>query len=204
MTDTRSTTAAGAIRMPEPGSWAIDSVHSFVAFTIEHFTVAFARGIAAGPTGVIVIAEDVRQSTVQASIDVSTLTTANPARDEKITGPDVLDAARFPAIEFTSTRLRPAAPGRYALDGNLTIRDVTRAVTLDLIVHGVIADVWGKSRLGLTATTDIQRSDYGAGEWGHRALMSGGFMVPDAVSVTLEIEATREIAEAEPPPPAER
>jgi polyisoprenoid-binding protein YceI len=195
MADTRSTTPAGAVQMPEPGSWTIDSVHSFVAFTIEHFTVAFARGIAAGPRGVIVVAEDVSQSTVQASIDVSTLTTANPARDEKITGPDVLDAARFPTIEFTSTGLRPAGPGRFALDGDLTMRDVTRAVTLDLVVHGVIPDVWGKSRLGLTATTDIQRSDYGAGEWGHRALLSGGFMVPDAVTVTLEIEATLDVAE---------
>ena len=194
MADTRSTAPAGAVEMPEPGRWTIDSVHSFVAFTVEHFTVAFARGIAAGPRGAIVIADDLGQSAVQASIDVSTVTTANAARDEKITGPDVLDAARFPTIEFTSTRLRPARPGRYALDGDLTIRDVTRAVTLDLIVHGVIADVWGKHRLGLSATTEIQRSDYGAGEWGHRALLSGGFMVPDAVGVTLEIEATLDVA----------
>jgi polyisoprenoid-binding protein YceI len=195
MTDTGSAPPAGPARPPEPGRWAIDSVHSFVAFTVEHFTVAFARGIAAGPSGAIVIAADVSRSTVQASIDVSTITTANPARDEKITGPDVLDAARFPTIDFISTGLRPAGPGRYALDGDLTIRDVTRAVTLDLTVRGVIDDVWGKSRLGLTATTDIQRSDYGAGEWGHRALLSGGFMVPDTVSVTLEIEATAQTAE---------
>jgi polyisoprenoid-binding protein YceI len=186
--------------MPEPGSWTIDAVHSFVAFTVEHFTVALARGIAAGPGGVIVVADDVLRSTVRASIDVSTLTTANPSRDEKITGPDVLDAARFPTIEFTSTELRPAGPERYALDGDLTIRDVTRAVTLDLVVHGVIPDVWGKRRLGLTATTDIRRSDYGAGEWGHRALLSGGFMVPDTVSVTLEIEATLDIPEGTAPP----
>ena len=109
---------------------------------------------------------------------------------------DVLDAARFPTIEFTSSELRPAAPGHYRLDGDLTIRDVTRPVALDLVVRGVIPDVWDKSRLGLTATTDIQRSDYGAGEWGHRALLSGGFMVPDTVSVTLEIEATRDMADS--------
>jgi len=198
MADSRSAAHAEAARMPEPGSWTIDSVHSFVAFTVEHFTVAFARGIAAGPRGAIVIADDVLRSTVRASIDVSTLTTANASRDEKITGPDVLDAARFPTIEFTSSELRPAAPGHYRLDGDLTIRDVTRPVALDLVVRGVIPDVWDKSRLGLTATTDIQRSDYdyGAGEWGHRALLSGGFMVPDTVSVTLEIEATRDMADS--------
>ena len=200
MADSQSAAPAAVAPAPEPGSWTIDAVHSFVAFTVEHFTVALARGIAAGPSGVIVIADDVLRSTVRASIDVSTLTTANPSRDEKITGPDVLDAARFPTIEFTSTELRPAGPERYALDGDLTIRDVTRAVTLDLVVHGVIPDVWGKRRLGLTATTDIQRSDYGAGEWGHRALLSGGFMVPDTVSVTLEIEATLDIPEGTAPP----
>jgi polyisoprenoid-binding protein YceI len=200
MADSQSAAPAEVAPMPEPGSWTIDAVHSFVAFTVEHFTVALARGIAAGPSGVIVIADDVLRSTVQASINVSTLTTANPSRDEKITGPDVLDAARFPTIEFTSTELRPAGPERYALDGDLTIRDVTRPVTLDLVVHGVIPDVWGKRRLGLTATTDIQRSDYGAGEWGHRALLSGGFMVPDTVSVTLEIEATLDIPEGTAPP----
>src|ERR1700684_2869447 len=200
MADSQSAAPAEVAPMPEPGSWTIDAVHSFVAFTVEHFTVALARGIAAGPSGVIVVADDVLRSTVRASIDVSTLTTANPSRDEKITGPDVLDVARFPAIEFTSTELRPAGPERSALDGDLTIRDVTRAVTLDLVVHGVIPDVWGKRRLGLTATTDIRRSDYGAGEWGHRALLSGGFMVPDTVSVTLEIEATLDIPEATAPP----
>ena len=200
MADSQSAAPAEVAPMPEPGSWTIDAVHSFVAFTVEHFTVALARGIAAGPSGVIVVADDVLRSTVRASIDVSTLTTANASRDEKITGPDVLDAARFPTIEFTSTELRPAGPERYALDGDLTIRDVTRAVTLDLVVHGVIPDVWGKRRLGLTATTDIQRSDYGAGEWGHRALLSGGFMVPDTVSVTLEIEATLDIPEGTAPP----
>jgi polyisoprenoid-binding protein YceI len=200
MADSQSAAPAEVAPMPEPGSWTIDAVHSFVAFTVEHFTVALARGIAAGPSGVIVVADDVLRSTVRASINVSTLTTANPSRDEKITGPDVLDAARFPTIEFTSTELRPAGPERYALDGDLTIRDVTRPVTLDLVVHGVIPDVWGKRRLGLTATTDIQRSDYGAGEWGHRALLSGGFMVPDTVSVTLEIEATLDIPEGTAPP----
>jgi polyisoprenoid-binding protein YceI len=200
MADSQSAAPAEVAPMPEPGSWTIDAVHSFVAFTVEHFTVALARGIAAGPSGVIVVADDVLRSTVRASIDVSTLTTANASRDEKITGPDVLDAARFPTIEFTSTELRPAGPERYALDGDLTIRDVTRAVTLDLVVHGVIPDVWGKRRLGLTATTDIRRSDYGAGEWGHRALLSGGFMVPDTVSVTLEIEATLDIPEGTAPP----
>jgi polyisoprenoid-binding protein YceI len=69
---------------------------------------------------------------------------------------------------------------------------VTQPVTLDLTVHGVITDVWGKSRLGITAVADIKRSDFDVLKWGHVALAAGGFMVPDSLQVTLEIEATRD------------
>ena len=182
-------------RLPEPGTWTIDSTHSFVAFTVEHFTVAFARGIASGPTGTITIADDPVASSVRASIDVSTLTTASSARDEKILGPDVLDAATYPTIHFAATGLRAVSPGKYLVDGDLTIHGITRPQTLDLTVNGVITDVWNKSRLGLTATTEIKRSDFDVLKFGYVALAAGGFMVPDAVHVTLEIEATRDEAE---------
>jgi len=178
--------------LPEPGTWTIDSTHSFVAFTVKHFTIALARGIASGPTGTITIAEDPVSSSVRASIDVSTLTTASSARDEKILGPDVLDAERYPTIDFVSTGLRVVSQGKYQLDGYLTIHGITRPQTLDLTVNGVITDVWNKARLGLTATTKISRSDFDVQKFGYVALAAGGFMVPDAVVVTLEIEATRD------------
>jgi len=177
---------------PEPGSWTIDSAHSFVAFTVEHFTIAFARGLASGPSGVITIAEDPLASAVRASIDASTIATGNKMRDEKIQGPDVLDAARFPTIDFSSRTLREQSPGSYALDGDLTMHGVTQPVTLDVTVNGVITDVWNKSRLGLTAATEIKRSDFDVLKWGHVPLAAGGFMVPDSLQVTLEIEATRD------------
>jgi polyisoprenoid-binding protein YceI len=186
-----------ADRLPEPGTWTIDSTHSFVAFTVEHFTVALARGIASGPTGTITIAADPVSSSVRASIDVSTLTTASSARDEKILGPDVLDAGQYPTIEFASTGLREVSPGNYKLDGDLTIHGITRPQTLDLTVNGVITDVWNKARLGLTATTEIKRSDFDVLKFGYVALAAGGFMVPDTVQVTLEIEATKDEPTAE-------
>ena len=101
-------------QLPGPGTWTIDSTHSWVEFTVEHFTVAFARGIASGPTGSITIADDLPSSSAQASVDVSTLTTANKVRDEKILGPDVLDAAQFPTIDFTSRALRAANPNNVS------------------------------------------------------------------------------------------
>jgi polyisoprenoid-binding protein YceI len=186
-----------ADRLPEPGTWTIDSTHSFVAFTVEHFTVALARGIASGPTGTITIADDPASSSVRASIDVSTLTTANSARDEKILGPDVLDAEQYPTIDFAATTLRPVEAGKYQLDGDLTIHGITRPQTLDLTVNGVITDVWNKARLGLTATGQIKRSDFDVLKFGYVALAAGGFMVPDAVQVTLEIEATKDEPPAE-------
>ena len=97
---------------------------------------------------------------------MSTLTTANQARDEKILGSDVLDAAQFPTIDFASVALRAAAGGGYELDGDLTLHGITRPVTLALTPHGVITDVWGKTRLGLTATTStvqrLRRAEMGA------------------------------------------
>jgi len=191
MTEMASKDAATATA-PEPGSWTIDSMHSFVTFTVEHFTVNHARGLASGPTGTIRIAPDLLSSTVNATIDVETLTTGNALRDEKVLGPDVLDVATYPTIEFSSRALTETGPGSYELAGDLTIHGVTRPVTLDLVLHGVITDTWGKNRLGLTATAEIKRSDFGVLKFGHVPLAAGGFMVPDNVRVALDLEATRD------------
>jgi len=194
MTDTASQDAVGTA-LPEPGTWTIDSMHSFVTFTVQHFTIAFAHGLASGPTGKISIAADVVTSSVQASIDASTLRTGNAMRDEKVLGPDVLDVANYPTIDFSSRALRETSAGRYALAGDLTIHGITQPATLDLTIHGVITDTWGKSRLGLTATAEIKRSDFGVLKFGHVPLAAGGFMVPDAVRINLDVEATRDEAE---------
>jgi polyisoprenoid-binding protein YceI len=192
MTDPESGAAAGTITLPEPGTWTIDSMHSFVVFAVEHFTVALAQGIASGPKGTITIAPDLLASSVQASIDAATITTASAMRDERIHGPDVLDVAQYPTIDFSSSSMTETGPGRYAVNGELTMHGLTGPVTLDLTVRGVITDTWGKTRMGLAATTTIKRSDFDVLKFGHVALAAGGFMVPDALRVTLEVEATRD------------
>jgi len=191
MTDTASTNAVNSAQ-PGPGSWTIDSMHSFVTFTVEHFTVAFAHGLASGPTGTIQIAPDLLSSSVSASIDASTITSGNAMRDERVLGADVLDVASYPTIDFSSRALTETSPGAYALEGDLTIHGVTRPVTLQLTLHGVITDTWEKERLGLTATTEIKRSDFGFQKFGNVPLAAGGFMVPDTVRIALDIEATRD------------
>ena len=86
----------------------------------------------------------------------------------------MLDVARYPTIDFSSRTLREQSTGRYALGGDLTMHGVTQPVTLDVTVNGVITDVWNKSRLGLTAVTEIKRSDFDVLKWGHVPLAAGG------------------------------
>jgi polyisoprenoid-binding protein YceI len=196
MSDPTSEEAITVYQDPEPGRWTIDAVHSFVSFKVLHMNVSYARGVAVGPTGTITIAPDLLESTVEATIDASTLTTLNPVRDAKMHGPELLDVERYPTIGFVSTILRSSAQNRYELGGQLTIHGVTKDVLLDLVFNGVVIDTWGKRRLGVTASTELYRDDFGAGEWGHVLLPGGGFMVPHHLKVTLDIEATKDEEEA--------
>jgi len=175
-----------------PGTWTIDSLHSFVSFSVEHMGgLAVARGLASGPTGTITIAPGFLGSSVTATIDATTLASGSKLRDSKILGPDVLDTERFPTIDFTSDPpLRTTGPDTYDLDGRLTLHGVTRPLTLALRFNGVITDTWGKTRLGVTAQATLPRDEFGAGKFGYVPLPLGGIMVPHAIAVTLDIEAT--------------
>lgn len=192
-TDVASATGSGSASLPEPGTWTIDGVHSFVQFTVRHFGVAWARGIASGPTGTITIDQNAEKSKVQASIDATTVTSGNPMRDNELRGPKVLDVEKFPTIEFSSTALKGDG-GRYQLEGQLTLHGVTRPVTLDVTFNGHLVDTWNKKRLGLSAETEIRRSEFESGQFGSVPLASGGIMVPDNVQVSLELEATKDEA----------
>lgn len=192
--------SGGLYEPPEPGTWLIDPVHSFVTFNVLHMAVSFARGMAAGPTGVITIEPDLLDSRVEAQIDASSLTTLNALRDSKVHGPELLDVSNFAFITFVSSGLWSSGENLYELAGDLTLHGVTKTISLDLVLNGVVLDTWGKRRLGLTATTELARDDFGVGEWGHVPLRAGGFMVPSRVKVTLDIEATKEPESSDPEP----
>jgi polyisoprenoid-binding protein YceI len=192
MTDTPSLSSSPGRVQPEPGLWTIDATHSFVTFRVLHFTIAFARGMAAGPTGAITIAPNFLESTVTASIDASTVTTLNAVRDAKVRGPDVLDVERYGSIDFFSTGLTRQDRDQYRVVGSLTLHGVTSEITLEVAFNGVVVDTWGKRRLGVTAQAVLNRDDFGSGEWGRVALPGGGFMVPNLVELTLDIEATND------------
>jgi polyisoprenoid-binding protein YceI len=139
-------------------------------------------------TGTVAIAEDPLQSRVEASVNISSVTTGDEKRDEHLRSSDFFDAAHHPTMTLVSTGIDPRG-GDYTLHTELTIKGVTRPVDFHLEFDGVSADPWGGTRAGFTATTEINRKDWGL-EW-NVALETGGVLVGDKVKIELEIEAIK-------------
>ncbi|REE97607.1 YceI family protein [Thermomonospora umbrina] len=169
------------------GTWTIDPAHSEVTFAIRHL-MSKVRGVFTEFSGTVVIGEDVASSTATAEIAMASVDTRNADRDQHIRSSDILDIENHPQMTFRSTGLR-AEGGDHLLDGELTIRGVTRPVTLEVEYNGVGDDPWGGFRAGFTAKTTVNRKDWGiefnvplAGE---KALLG------DKVDILLEIQAVR-------------
>ena len=142
------------IEPPEPSMWIIDTVHSFVTFRVWHQAVSYARGMAAGLTGVITIGH-LADSEFHATVDASSVRTLHPIRDAKVHGGQVLDVEEFPRIEFTSCRLSSYGDNHYELGGRLSPHGVTRNISLNLVFNRVVEDNSGKQRLGVTVTAEL-------------------------------------------------
>lgn len=169
------------------GVWEIDPVHTDVEFVARHL-LAKVRGRFTSFSGKLRIADDPLRSSTEVTIDAASITTGNDDRDAHLKSPDFLDVERFPSLSYRSTGLRAGdEPGRYLLDGELTIRDVTRPVTLDVEYLGWSDDPWGGKRAGFSASTEIQRQDFGA-SW-NVVTESGGLLVGKSVRIELEVEA---------------
>jgi len=172
-----------------PGAWNIDASHTLVEFTARHLMVTKVRGRFSAVTGSITIAEDPFDSHVEAVIETASVSTGDDKRDAHLKSADFFNVEQYPEIKFASTAVRPAGNERYEVDGELTILDVTRPVTLELEYLGTFADPWGGTRAGFSATTEISRKDWGL-EW-NVALESGGLLVSDKVRINLEVQATQ-------------
>lgn len=171
-----------------PGTWSIDPVHSDVSFSVRHMMVAKVRGRFQGVTGTIVLAPDPAGSHVTAEIDMATIDTGNADRDNDVKSAAYLDVARFPTMTFRSGAVRTGTANRVEVEGELTVHGVTRPVTLWVEVNGFGKDAWGGTRCGFTATTQIDRTDYGVTT--NMPLDGGGMVIGDTIQITLEIEAT--------------
>lgn len=168
------------------GTWEIDTAHTSVGFTARHMMITKVRGSFAELSGTIRTAEDPAQSSVTATIQTASISTNEPTRDGHLKSPDFLDVEKYPTIEFASTAVRGAGD-TYEVDGNLTIRGVTRPVTLNVEATGVGKDPWGGTRAGFEASAEISRSDFGMTF--NQTLETGGVLVSDKVQIHLEIEA---------------
>lgn len=171
-----------------PGTWNIDASHSVVGFTARHLMIAKVRGRFTAVSGAITVAEDRLASSVNATIDTSSISTGDDQRDGHLKSADFLDVENHPSITFASTGVRQDG-GDFVLTGDLTIKGVTKAVELELEFDGVSGDPWGGTRAAFTAKTEINRKDWGL-EW-NVALEAGGVLVGEKVKLELDIEAVK-------------
>jgi polyisoprenoid-binding protein YceI len=173
----------------EPGTWTIDPSHSSVEFVARHLMVTKVRGRFGDIEGSITIAADPFQSSVQAKVDASSVSSGDEKRDAHLRSADFFDVEQYPTIEFVSKRVEERG-GDYFLTGDLTVHGVTREVTWNLDYEGSVQDPWGGTRAGFSATTEVNRKDWGL-EW-NVALEAGGFVVSDKVRLNIEVEAVKQ------------
>lgn len=167
------------------GTWTIDPVHSEVSFVVRHMMVSKVRGRFDTFSGTITTAEDPLQSTVTATVDLSSVNTGEPNRDNHIRSADFFEVESHPTMTFQSTGVRRDGDN-FLLDGDLTIRGTTRPVTFHLEVNGFGPDAYGGTRVGFSASTDINRMDWGVSYNG--PIPGGGVAVSEKVNITLEVE----------------
>jgi len=176
---------------PTTTTWNIDPVHTTAEFKVRHMMITNVKGHFKPVNGVITIDEtDISRSHVEASIHAASIDTREPDRDTHLRSAEFLDVEKFPTLTFASTRVTRTGQADLEVEGDLTIHGVTRKVTF--LVEGPTApgkDPWGNIRIGLSASTKINRKDFGL-TW-NAALETGGILVGDEVTITLDVEAVK-------------
>ncbi len=179
--------------MSNQTKWQIDASHSAAEFAVKHLMISTVKGHFADVTGTVTVDEGhPGTAKVDVSIGVASVDTRDEKRDAHLKSPDFFDVDRFPKILFRSKRVEGALDGDFKLIGDLTIRDVTREVTLNVESSGRVTDPWGGERAGYAATTKINRKDFGMTF--HVALEAGGVLVGDDVKIAIEVELVKQAA----------
>jgi polyisoprenoid-binding protein YceI len=172
-------------------TYDIDPTHSSAHFKVRHLMISWVRGEFTKISGKVIVDDaNPAASSVTADIDVNSINTREPDRDKHLLSADFLDAANYPAIKFQSTSVARDGNGEYKLNGNLTIRGISRPVVLEVdSVTPEIKDPWGFFRRGAAATTKINRKEFGAAF--HQVLETGGVVVGDEVQISIDVEVVR-------------
>ncbi|MBI3074402.1 MAG: YceI family protein [Deltaproteobacteria bacterium] len=169
--------------------WNIDTAHSGINFSVRHMVISKVRGRFAKWSGSVNLADDLAKASVAVSIDAASIDTGVPDRDAHLRSGDFLDAEKYPALLFRSRKIERQGDKVSRVVGDLTIRDVTREVTLDVEEGGRAKDPWGNERIGLCARTSLDRKEFGL-KW-NQVLEAGGLLIGDRVDVDIEIEAVK-------------
>jgi polyisoprenoid-binding protein YceI len=173
------------------GTWVLDPTHSEVTFSVKHLAISKVRGSFERFTATIVTAEDPAKSTVEASIEVASVNTNQKDRDNHLRTNDFFKADEFPNITFVSTSV--ALDGDdITVVGDLSLRGVTKPVTLKGEFGGIVTDGYGQTKAGFTASTKVNRHDYGV-SW-NAALEAGGLTLGDDVTINFELQFTLQAA----------
>ena len=175
-------------------TWQIDPQHSSAQFAVRHLGLSTVRGAFSKLSGAVLLdGQDISKSSVEVTIDVNTVDTREPDRDKDLRSERFFDVAHFPTMTFKSKKVEQLAPGKLRVTGDLTIHGITKEVLLD--VDGLTApvkDPWGNQRVAASATTKINRQDYGV-KWNAK-LDNGGVVVGDDVNITIDIELIQKAA----------
>jgi len=171
--------------LPAPGAWEIDPGHTDVAFVGRHFMVTKVRGRFTDVTGTVVIASRLDDSTVEVSINMASVESGSEARDAHIKSPELFDVEQFPTATFRSTTVEWRGISGV-VHGDLTIHGVTRQVPLAVTFEGYVRDPWGGDRGIFSATTKVNREDFGI-TW-NVALEAGGLLVSNDIQIEINLE----------------
>jgi polyisoprenoid-binding protein YceI len=186
---TAITRTVDGVELPVPGTYAIDPSHSAVEFVVRHLGLAKVRGRFSAFDAVIEIADRPEESKVTVDVDLASIDTRDPNRDEHLRTNVFFDVPNHPTMSFRSTRVTGSGTN-WTVDGDLTLRGVTNQVTLDVTFEGAGGDPWGGQRIAFSASGELDREQWGM-NW-HQVLETGGFVVGKKVKLGLEVEAVKE------------
>ena len=174
-------------------SWKVDAAHSAVNLTVRHMVISKVRGrFGKWEAKLALDPSDLARSSVEVEIEAASIDTGVADRDAHLRSPDFLDAQKYPTLRYRSRRVEAASKDRLRVVGDLTIRDVTREVVLDVEYGGQGKDPWGNQRIGFTASASLNRKEFGL-TW-NQALETGGVLVADRVDVEIELQAIQQAA----------
>jgi polyisoprenoid-binding protein YceI len=184
------TREVNGVTLPTAGTFVLDEAHTQIGFVARHLMVSKVRGRFTDYEGALVVADDPAASSVEVTIQAASISTNDETRDNHVRTNDFLAVEEFLTLSFRSTKVDLGADGDWKVTGDLTVRGVTRPIVLDVEFEGVIQDPWGNQRVGFTASSEIDRNDFGVSF--NAVLEAGGFVVAPKVKLEIEAEAVRQ------------